>query len=261
MVSFINYNDFCLFRNLVHQILILLQKQISVIDDFEGIEALKNLGDVFLDSGFPYWDSGRCRNDQYNILTLFLDKTLNEHHANIGFAQADTITKKCTWVFAGNFDHAIVAVSLILRKSFVNNRVMILPFGNGFFTTLEILVHGTEIDIIGTELLAVVLNYLKHCICNVNTIFPTGFKPLLQLLNIILHLNIQFNVLSKSCLCEVAGTYQRITSRNVHCLNKLIAIFISEVSDIGFSMEFAFVVNTAFDLARLHGIKNRRNAN
>ena len=96
VMRFVNDHNFCLLCNLIHQILVLFQKQVGMVDDFEGIETFKDFGDVLLNCGFPNGNSGRCRNDQHNIFAFFFHKTLNEHHANISFTQANTITEERT---------------------------------------------------------------------------------------------------------------------------------------------------------------------
>ena len=77
VVSFINNNDFCLFRNLIHQILIFFQKQIRMVDDFKWIKAFKYLRNVFFYGGFPHGNTCRRGNDKHNIFALFFYETFN----------------------------------------------------------------------------------------------------------------------------------------------------------------------------------------
>ena len=95
-MCFIYDNDLCLLCDLIHQILISIKQKISMVDDLKRVEALQYLRDKPFYRHFPYGHPCRCRHDQYNILTLFLYKTLYQHHSDKGLAQTYTITKKST---------------------------------------------------------------------------------------------------------------------------------------------------------------------
>ena len=90
---------------------------------------------------------------------------------------------------------------------------------------------------------------------------PMGFKPCLQLFNVVTNLNVQLDVLGEASGSEITGAYQGISVRHIHRLNKLLPILISEISNVRLSMEFILIVNTALDLSTLHSRQNCRYSN
>ena len=141
MMSFINNHDLGLLSDLVHQVLVLFQEKISMVDYFKRIEALQNLRNVLFYRCFPYRNSGSRRYHKYNIFSFLLYKAFDQHHANECFTKTYAITKERSGITVSNLDQAVIAITLILSKLLVYYRLMILPLRYGFFTTLEVLIH------------------------------------------------------------------------------------------------------------------------
>ena len=105
-----------------------------------------------------------------------------------------------------------------------------------------------------------VFNNIEDRRGNILPLFPMLIKPLLQLIYIIAHLDIELDILGKPRFRKIAGTYKGVTGRHIHCLNKLIPVFVTEICYIGFCMELIFIVHSAFNFSRFHRIQNGRNA-
>ena len=86
MMRLIDYDNFCLLLDLIHEVFVFLKKQISVIDNLERIETLQDFRDILFDGGFPYRHSCGGRYNQHNILPFLFNEAFNEHHTHKGLA-------------------------------------------------------------------------------------------------------------------------------------------------------------------------------
>ena len=104
MVRFINYHNFRLLCDLIHKILIFIEQQICVIYYLEWIKAFQDFRYQLFDSYFPNGDPCGRGNDKNDILALFHDIALNDHHTLEGFAKAYAIAHECAGILIGNLD-------------------------------------------------------------------------------------------------------------------------------------------------------------
>ena len=260
MVRFVYHHDFGLLGDLPHQVFISFKKQIGMVDDLEGVEALEDFRDILFDRSFPDGDSGCSWDHQDYVFAFFLHKSLDQHQANKGLAETNAVAEEGTRITVGNLHKAVITILLILGKALVHNGIMVFPFRNCLLATLEKLVHGSEVYIIGAELSAVIFNYAKDCLSDISPFIPFFLEPFLELCNLIIHLDIKLYVFCQTGVCEVAGTHKGIAVRNIHRSDELISVIIAEICNICLCVEFSLVKDPTLNFPTLYSFDDSRNA-
>ena len=107
-------------------------------------------------------------------------KAFDQHQADEGFAQTDTVAEKCAAIFVGPLEQATIAILLIPRENGENAGPILFPLAGGLFVTKEILLKRACINLKRKILPNMPFKGLENFRRNVLCLLPVLVVPFLQ---------------------------------------------------------------------------------
>ena len=175
-----------------------------MVEDLELAVLAEQVRQALPQGALPHRFAPGLGHKERHLQAVMHDQAFDQHQADIGLAEADTIAKKGTSIAIGPLQQGVVALALIRREDLVDRGVIALPLGGGQFVALEELKQGLRVDIEGCVVLNVALDDLQHIRGHVFGVVPVLVEPLLQDRNLAAgDLDIQLDVLSQAGVREV----------------------------------------------------------
>jgi hypothetical protein len=154
----------------------------------------------------PYTPGSRFfRDDERDPLSLVVDEPINQHEADEGLAEADSVAQESTTVRARDLQERVVAFLLVLIEYLIHPRDLLLPLGDCELVALEELQQGFGVDFERRILTDLALDDAGDRGRDVLRLLPVVFEPLLKGFDLAPDLDVQLDVAGQSGFCEVAG--------------------------------------------------------
>jgi hypothetical protein len=133
-------------------------------------------------------------------------QSLNEHQANEGLAETDTVAKKRPTVLPRDLHQRPVRLLLVTVDPGEHPRASFVPLGCGQLVSAEELLERFRVNIERRVGAGMALNKPEDVVRHILRVIPVVFEPLLQLGDFAaaLHLDVELYVLREARTGEVA---------------------------------------------------------
>src|SRR5450759_909112 len=157
------------------------------------------------------------RGQKDDALALMEDQALEEQQSDKGLAEADAVAEERPTELTGDARQSPIRLLLVPIEAREHLRLALVPLRVGDLVAAEELVERLGIDVERSVLARVPLDDAEHGVADVDSLFPMGVEPVLELLHVprALDLDVQLDVLGEARSGEVAGADERLGTHDL----------------------------------------------